>query len=114
MNLDRGLVGGSAALFVLSLLAEKERYGYELIRVLEERSDQTFQFMEGSLYPVLHRLENSGFVTSYFSESERGKKRKYYKVTPRGLERLHQEKEQWKVFTTSVNKVIGGEAYAPV
>lgn len=114
MNLDKGLVGGSAVLLVLSLLAEEDRYGYEMIRILEQRSDKTFQFKEGSLYPVLHRLENSGYVTSYFSEAESGKRRKYYKITQKGARRLIQEKEQWRVFTASVNKVIGGEAYAPV
>lgn len=114
MNLDKGLVGGSSALLVLSLLSEGDHYGYEMIRLLEERSDQTFQFKEGSLYPVLHRLENSGFVESYFSDTESGKRRKYYKITRKGEAQLLREKEQWRVFTTSVNKVIGGEAYVLV
>ena len=65
MKLDKGLVGGSTILLVLTLLAEKDYYGYEIIKTLEDRSDKTFEFKEGSLYPVLHRLENDGFVDGY-------------------------------------------------
>ena len=57
MKIDKGLIGGSTILLILSLLAEKDFYGYEIIKTLEDRSDHTFQFKEGSLYPVLHKLE---------------------------------------------------------
>lgn len=108
MKLDKGLVGGSTVLLVLTLLAEKDYYGYEIIKTLEDRSDKTFEFKEGSLYPVLHRLENEGFVVSYREKSESGKERKYYHITPTGLELLGEEKEQWIVFSKAVNKVALG------
>lgn len=114
MKLDKGLVGGSTVLLILSLLSEADRYGYELIRLLSDRSDHTFEFKEGSLYPVLHRLENNGLVSAYSAEAPSGKSRKYYKITENGLAQLSAEREQWRVFSTSVNKVIGGEAYVPV
>ena len=111
MNFDKGLIGGSSALLVLSLLSEKDYYGYEIIKTLEDRSDKTFEFKEGSLYPVLHRLENDGFVVSYREKSESGKERKYYHITPAGLEQLSEEKEQWIVFSKAVNRVALGAEF---
>jgi DNA-binding PadR family transcriptional regulator len=112
MIIDKGLIGGSTFLLLLSLLKEGDRYGYEIIKELEQRSDQTFQFKEGSLYPVLHKLENLGYVKSYLSKGDTGKERRYYEITEKGKKQLIEEKKQWEVFTLSVNKVIGGGAYA--
>ena len=64
MKLDKGLMGGSSALLVLSLLSEKDYYGYEIIRTLEERSNGTFEYNEGTLYPILHKMERKGLLTS--------------------------------------------------
>jgi DNA-binding PadR family transcriptional regulator len=112
MNIDKGLIGGSTVLLLLSLLNEADRYGYEIIKELELRSDQTFQFKEGSLYPVLHKLENLGYVKAYLSKGDTGKERRYYKITERGKKQLAEEKKQWDIFSLSVNKVIGGGAHA--
>lgn len=111
MKIDKGLIGGSTALLLLSLLEERDRYGYEIIRDLEALSDQTFQFKEGTLYPVLHKMENSGILSSYRMKGETGKERKYYRLTRKGQEQLIAEKQQWKVFKHSVDKVIGGEVH---
>jgi len=109
MKIDKNLIGGSSTLLVLTLLVEKDWYGYEIIKELEIRSDKTFQFKEGTLYPVLHKLENDGFVKSYMAKGETGKERRYYQITKNGKKQLEDEKEKWKVFSISVNKVIGGE-----
>ena len=112
MKIDKGLLGGSTMLLLLSLLAEKDRYGYEIIKELELRSDETFKFKEGTLYPVLHKLENNGFVKSYMAKGETGKDRKYYKITTNGLKQLALERRDWERFSMSVNKVIGGGSLA--
>lgn len=114
MNINKGFIGGSTNLLVLSLLQHKDMYGYEIIRELEIRSDDTFKFKEGTLYPVLHRLENEGFLKSYKEKAETGRERKYYKVTPKGVKQLKEEKKQWKVFSTSLNQVIGEDAYGTI
>lgn len=113
MDFDKGLIGGSTVLLILSLLEETDRYGYEIIRELELRSDKAFQLKEGTLYPVLHKLENDGYVESYKAKGDRGRDRKYYKITRKGKKQLAKEKEKWNIFSMSVNKVIGGELYAP-
>lgn len=112
MEFDKGLIGGSTVLMVLSLLKESDRYGYELIRELERRSEQAFQFREGTLYPVLHRMENQGYIKSDWRKAESGKARKYYAITDGGLRQLEAERKQWQQFTESVGRVIGGHGYA--
>lgn len=112
MDIDRGLVGGSTVLMLLALLEDGDRYGYEIIKELRDKSDSTFDFKEGTLYPVLHRMESLGLLTSYRKEAENGKSRKYYSITAGGKKRLAEEREQWQEFTSAVNKVIGGENYA--
>lgn len=107
--MDKGLVGGSSMLLVLSLLTEKDMYGYEMIRALDERSDSTFQYREGTLYPILHKLENKGFVTSYKEKTQQGKERKYYSITAKGQEQFAEESRQWQVFSNAVNKVVYGK-----
>jgi len=112
MKIDKSLIGGSAILLVLTLLNENDMYGYQIIKEIEVRSDETFQFKEGSLYPVLHKLLNKGFVTSYTAKGDTGKNRKYYQLTKLGRLHLKQQTDQWDLFTKSVNKVIGGHNHA--
>lgn len=111
MKFDKGLIGGSTNLLLLSLLQEKDMYGYEIIRELELRSDNSFQLKEGTLYPVLHKLENMGYVESYRAKGDAGRDRKYYQLTKKGNKQLVEEKQQWKVFTQSVEKVVYGDEY---
>ena len=70
MKFDRSLLSGSTRLLVLALLAEGDCYGYQIIRTLARRSEEVFAFQEGTLYPVLHKLEQDGCVRSYEKESE--------------------------------------------
>ena len=111
MKIDKGLIGGSTNLLILSLLKDQDMYGYEIIKELEDRSNNTFKLKEGTLYPILHRLENEGFLKSYRKKGDTGKERKYYQITRKGEKQLVEERRQWQVFSTSVNKVIGGEEH---
>lgn len=99
-------------MLLLSLLEEADRYGYEIIRELDKRSNKVFQFKEGTLYPVLHKLENKGYVRSYVKRGETGKERKYYKITEKGQKQLVEEKKKWELFSLAVNRVAGGEVHA--
>ena len=110
MKFDRSLLSGSTRLLVLALLAEGDCYGYQIIRTLARRSEEVFAFQEGTLYPVLHKLEQDGCVRSYEKESE-GRRRRYYTLTGRGRKQLEEEKAQWRTFQWAVDRVIGGAAY---
>lgn len=94
------------SLLVLSLLQDQDRYGYEMISELERRSDYTFQMKEGTLYPVLKKLEAGGCVTSYPAEAN-GRTRKYYRITQRGLGQLAQETAAWEKYAHGIHSVLG-------
>lgn len=112
MKVDKSLITGSTTMLILALLNSGDKYGYEMIKELEERSDNTFVLKEGTLYPILHGLENDGMVESYTGEAENGRKRKYYKITLKGQKLLADKKNEWDFFTSKINKVIGGDGFA--
>ena len=79
MKFDKGLIAGSSTLLVLTLLESGDMYGYQMIEELSRRSNDAFQFQEGTLYPILHSLEERGEVRSYERESTAGRLRRYYR-----------------------------------
>lgn len=111
MKNNREWLRTGAQLMILSLIKEKERYGYEIIKELHERSENVFEMKEGTLYPILHRLELKGYLKSYIQMAETGKERKYYYITPKGKKQLVEDKETWKQFSESVSKVVTTPQY---
>ena len=113
MAVDRSLVSGSMAMLLLQRLEERDLYGYEMIETLRERSNQVFELKAGTLYPLLHSLEEKNLVTAYEREVS-GKVRKYYSITKEGNHFLRKKKEEWKEYTAGVEGVIGGLVYGYV
>lgn len=109
-QIDKSLVSGSTTLLLLQLLSEKEMYGYEMIETLRARSENVFQLKAGTLYPLLHSLEEKGFLESYEKEAG-GKVRKYYEITREGRKHLESRKKEWETYQTAVARVIGGALY---
>ncbi len=109
MDFDKELVKGTTVPIVLQLLAERQMYGYEIVKVVNERTDGRFEWREGTLYPCLHRLEADGLVRSRWQEAPSGKKRKYYRVTARGLRELKRHKKEWTEFAHGVNMLLMGK-----
>lgn len=110
MKISKELAKGSTGLLVLSVIAEQEMYGYQIIQVIAARSESVFNLNEGTLYPILHALEKEGCLTSYRAISESGRERKYYRITRQGELCLKAHKEEWKTFFHAVNKIINGES----
>ncbi|MCI5802343.1 MAG: PadR family transcriptional regulator [Oscillospiraceae bacterium] len=108
MKAEKGWASGSTVMLVLSLLGEQDMYGYQMIAELERRSEKVFSMKEGTLYPVLHALEQDGAVESYLADSTAGKKRKYYRITPRGNRLLQEKRKEWQRFCGAVKQVMGG------
>ena len=110
MGIDKNLVQGSMALLLLRLLETKDMYGYEMIETLSERSNNVFELKVGTLYPLLHSLVQSGYLTCY-EEEVNGKVRKYYQITRDG--RVYHEKlvKEWRTYANAVSGMIGGECY---
>ena len=112
MKVDKSLLSGSTTLLMLSLLKTGDMYGYEMIAELSRRSDKTFELKEGTLYPILHGLEQEKCVRSYEKEAPTGRVRKYYHITNKGLKRLEEKREEWRFFTEKVNGVVYVDAPA--
>ena len=100
----------SNTMLVLALLEGWDKYGYQIIRELECRSDRTFSMKEGTLYPILHGLEARGEVRSYEQASDAGRRRRYYQLTRQGVKTLARCRQEWAAFCKQFGKVVGGEA----
>ena len=105
MKISKELIKGSTSILVMSVLKKNDLYGYKIIKEIELRSESVFELKEGTLYPILHALEKEGFLESYWDDTE-GRKRKYYHLTRKGLKQLEEKQSEWKVFSTSVDKVL--------
>ena len=110
MEADKSLAGGSMALLILKLLESGDQYGYQMIRELRERSEDVFHLMAGTLYPLLHSLEEQGLVTAYEREAAAGKPRRYYHLTEPGREALAEKETAWRSYARAVARVLGGGA----
>jgi PadR family transcriptional regulator PadR len=94
---------------LLSMIKRQSMYGYQIIKELEGRSQGYFKFKEGTLYPALHRLENSGLIEGKWQVLENGQPRKYYYLTEKGLSSLAEQKNHWNEFFVAMNLIIQAE-----
>lgn len=100
---SKELVAASTVPLVLSILAEGENYGYQLIQRVREISDGKIEWTEGMLYPVLHWMEQQDLVTSEWRQAETGRQRKYYRLCPKGRQLLVVQHKEWmSVHTTLI------------
>lgn len=113
MAIDKSLLTGSTTMLILKLLESKDMYGYQMIEELEKRSDHTFELKAGTLYPILHALEEQGIVSSYDEEAVGARTRKYYHITSKGKKMLSDKRAEWETYTNAVNRVLkGGDRFA--
>jgi PadR family transcriptional regulator len=107
--LDRELKRGSAELLILSLLDARPRHGYELSKLIHARSGGQLTFHIDSLYPLLYRLEERGWIKGSWVEKPAERRRRYYRVTAEGRRALAQQRRTWEAFVTAVRRVTRGE-----
>ena len=105
--ISKDLVAASSKPLVLSILAQGESYGYEIIQQVRALSGGALAWTDGMLYPVLHRLERDGLVQAQWRVSETGRRRKYYRLSPMGEQALHVEQEQWSIVHTTLSRLWG-------
>lgn len=110
MEPEKSLVSGSMSLLVLKLLEDGDLYGYQMIAELRRRSDDTFRLRAGTLYPLLHSLEEKGYVTAYERAADSGKARRYYHLTERGRGALREKEDAWNTYARAVGRVLKGGA----
>jgi transcriptional regulator len=100
------LLQGTLDMLVLQTLLIAPAHGYTIARVIEQRSDAFLQVEQGSLYPALNRLEDRGWVDSYWATSENNRRARYYRLTPKGRRQLLHESERWRQLVHAIGLVM--------
>ena len=107
--LDRELKRGSAELLILSLLEARPRHGYDLGKLIHARSEGQLTFHIDSLYPLLYRLEERGWIKGTWVEKAGERRRRFYKTTAEGRRVLVAQKKTWAAFVKAVRRVTGDD-----
>ncbi|MGH2442406.1 MAG: PadR family transcriptional regulator [Chloroflexota bacterium] len=104
---SKELLKGAADTLLLSSFAEGEKYGYQVVKELEHRSEGFFCLKEGTLYPILHRLERQGLLAARWETMPNGSERRYYTLTGKGRRALVDKLDEWHAFASAVSRVTG-------
>jgi len=107
--ISKNLMAASTKPLILAILARGEIYGYQIIQNVIDLSGGILEWSEGMLYPVLHRMEKENLIRSQWRISDKGRRRKYYRLTEEGRRELEREKEQWM----SIHRLLA-KAWDPV
>ena len=108
MLIEKSLLSGSNGMLILKLLEEGDMYGYQIIEELSKRSDKTFELKAGTLYPLLHTLEQKGYITAWEEVSDAARPRRYYHLTETGHRALTEKETEWSAYAGAVLRVLGG------
>ena len=111
MKLDKELLKGATETVVLAVLAEEPSHGYQLVQLLRRRSEGIFEFGEGTVYPLLYKLEAKGWIRGEWQAGEGRRRRRVYRVTGRGRRQLEKRTEQWAGLARGMTLILKGPAY---
>ena len=112
-SISKELVAASSTMMILSILSAEESYGYSILQTVKITTEGGWQWTDGMIYPVLHRLEKEKLIKSRWVESETGRKRKYYAITDKGIKSLQKEKEEWQFVDATLHKLWGVKTCNP-
>jgi len=98
MKAQKELVGASTGLLILSVLAKEASYGYQIIKHINDEAEGLFVWQEGTVYPVLHKLEKEKLVRAQWQQADTGRERKYYYITAKGRDALKAGTKEWNAF----------------
>jgi len=107
--LERELKKGSAELLILSLVESRARHGYEISKLIGERSGGALRFNVASLYPLLYRLEKRGWIQGRWIEKEGQRRRRHYRLTAQGHKVLASQRLGWESFVEAIRRITGAE-----
>jgi PadR family transcriptional regulator PadR len=107
MKSDKELIGASTTLLILSVLARESNYGYQILRRINDEADGLFTWQEGTIYPILHKLEADALVRTQWQQADTGRRRKYYYITAKGRDALGAGTEQWEAFHSLITRMAG-------
>lgn len=104
---DAEMLKGTMDMMILRTLVTGDAHGHTIAKIIERGSEDVLEVEQGSLYPALHRLEDRGWVSSYWGASENNRKAKYYKLTAAGRRQLVRETDRWRQMTRAIGLVMG-------
>ena len=107
---DAEMLKGTLDMMILRTLVGGDAHGHTIAKVIERSSEEVLEVEQGSLYPALHRLEDRGWVSSYWGASENNRKAKFYRLTATGRKQLVRETTRWRQMTRAIGLVMGEEA----
>jgi transcriptional regulator len=107
--MDSRLLWGALEMLILDVLVRSPNYGYQIAQTVLDESQGYFDLKEGSLYPALHRMERQRLLESYWVDTDEGRRRKYYRITPAGKAALTDKRAEWERFRAGIQGVLGGE-----
>ena len=105
--MNREVKRGSTEMLILALVEDRPRHGYEIGKLIQERSDGVLQFHVASLYPLLYRLEKNGWIQGRWVEKPGQRRRRFYKLTAAGQKILVEQRKTWKDFFAALDRVAG-------
>lgn len=105
-KLTSDLLRGHTDTMILKLLADGDKYGYEITKLIYDNSDHEYELKEATMYSSLKRLENDGFVLSYWGDESQGGRRKYYRITTGGQKQYEINKRNWKYAQQILEKLL--------
>lgn len=105
MEIGKDLIAASSTPIVLSILAEEDSYGYAILQRVRELSGGCLEWTDGMLYPVLHRLSRLGHVEARWEVADSGRRRRYYRITPRGRAQLEDQRRQWQAVDSTLRGI---------
>ena len=108
-GLDREMKKGSAELVLLSIVETRPRHGYEISKLIEARSAGRLKFHVASLYPLLYRLEDRGWLHGRWVEKAGQRRRRFYAITAEGLRVLARQRQTWKTFVEAMDLITGAD-----
>lgn len=110
MSITSDLIRGHTETIILAQLAEKDSYGYEINKTIQEVTEGAYELKEATLYSAFRRLEGNGMIRSYWGDQTTGARRRYYTITDAGREQLRQNRAEWKRSKQLIDRMIlGGE-----
>jgi PadR family transcriptional regulator PadR len=105
MRIEKELMRGAGPAAVLTLLEDGEKYGYELVQLLDRHSAGVLAMGQSTLYPLLYNLQAKGLIASRIEEAENGRPRKYYRLTRKGVQQLAHHRKQWHALSVAMNRL---------
>lgn len=106
-RLKKQMLDGNVETLLMTVLEDGTSYGYAIVRELNERAEGLLKLGEGTIYPVLHRMEEKGLISAHWQLAENGRQRKYYRLTPKGHRALAENRQQWGILSQLMRKIAG-------